>query len=138
MDTIKSLCLIYEETEDWHEAIKFRRLLSKISNQPQDKVISHMMIQQAHGELIRGKYEKAIDYFTGAIDIAPSVSVKLFNMILNLIDGDSDQAKSLAHEFINEYPEKSYLLLHTLKTNEALHSKFPEMKRRQRSLWIIY
>ena len=134
LDTIKSLCLIYEETEDWHEAIKFRRLLSKISNQPQDKVISHMMIQQAHGELIRGNYEKAIDYFTGAIDIAPSVSVKLFNMILNLIDGDSDQAKSLAHEFINEYPEKSYLLLHTLKTNEALHSKFPEMKKASEEL----
>ena len=133
-DCIQSLCTIFEAVEDWDDAIKYRKLLSKVTNVSQDKTISHILIQKGYTALYEGDVNSAIELMNAAISHAPSLSVKVFSIILNLVDGDTDQAKSLSHDFLNEYPQKSRVLLTSLKENEKLKNHFPKYETSFESL----
>ena len=52
-DVAEALCVIFEGTEEWEEAIKYRTLLSKINNKSQE-TISHIVVQKGLGFLKKG------------------------------------------------------------------------------------
>ena len=133
-DCIQSLCIIFELVEDWDDAINYRKLLSKVTNISQDKTISHILIQKGYFALYKNNYNEAIELMNAAINYAPSLSVKVFSIILNLIDGDTGQAKLLSHDFLNEYPNKARVLLHSLKVNEKLKNYYPKYETSFESL----
>ena len=110
-DVVTSLCLIYEGIEEWDEAIKYRTLLSKITNRPEDMTISHIIVQKGFVFLEKNEKNKAIECLDQAIHYAPSLSVKLFEISISVVDGNIDLAKSLLHDFVHEHPNKARMVM---------------------------
>jgi len=126
-DVVESLCIIFEATEEWDEAIKYRNLLSKINNKSQDKVISHIIVQKGLGFLRTGDKTKSIECLDQALSYAPSLSVKLFRIILTVVDKDIDLVKSQINEFILEHPNKSRMILTVFDAVTDLNTHFVEL-----------
>ena len=59
---------------------------------------------------------------------APSLSVKLFRIILTIIDKDVDLAKSLLHEFVLEHPNKSRMVLTVFDSVNELSGVFSNLQ----------
>ena len=123
-DVVTALCLIFEATEDWDEAIKYRTLLSKINNKSQDTIISHIVVQKGLASLRHGDKAKSIECLDQALSYAPSLSVKLFRVILTIVDRDIDLAKSLLNEFVLEHPNKSRMVLTVFNAISDLENKY--------------
>ena len=114
-EVVNSLCLIYEGIEEWDQAIKYRTLLSKITNKSQDMIISHIIVQKGFIQLEKNEKNKALECLDQAIHYAPSLSVKLLEISISIVNGDIHLAKSLLHDFIHEHPNKARMVLDIFK-----------------------
>lgn len=124
---VESLCVIFEGTEEWDEAIKYRTLLSKINNKSQETIISHIVVQKGLKLLKGGNKVKAIECLDQALSYAPSLSVKLFRVTLTIIDEDIELSKSLLHEFVLEHPNKSRMILTVFDSVKELEKIYPNV-----------
>ncbi|MCB9092272.1 MAG: hypothetical protein H6621_00955 [Halobacteriovoraceae bacterium] len=103
VDVIKSLCRIYEDLEDWDEALKYRMMLSKLSSENQSETISHIYIEQAKNSFDKGEYAICWEKLEQAFRYAPSVSAKILQLKFYLVMGKMEDAKALMVEIINEH-----------------------------------
>ena len=103
VDVIRSLCRIYEDLEDWDEALKHRLMLSKYSQENQADTISHIYIELAKKHMEKGEYSLCWERLEEAFRFSPSISAKILQLKYYLITGRMEDAKSLLNEIVNEH-----------------------------------
>ncbi len=103
VDVIKALCRIYEDLEDWDEALKYRLMLSKLSSENQSETISHIYVEQAKRAFDKGDYSTCWEKLENAFRYSPSVSAKILQLKYYLVLGKMDDAKALMVEMLNEH-----------------------------------
>ncbi len=103
VDVIKALCRIYEDLEDWDEALNFRLMLTKLSSENQSETISHIYVEQAKRAFDKEDYSICWEKLENAFRYSPSVSAKILQLKYYLVLGKMDDAKALMVEMINEH-----------------------------------
>ncbi len=113
-EVIEALCRIYEDTEDWDEAYKYRSMLSKVSHDSQSETISHILVQKAAKFLDAGEYKNCAEDLDDAFRFAPSVSAKILKIKLMLIQNDLESAKIALLDLLKERPLFATFVFQTL------------------------
>lgn len=103
-DVILSICHIYEATENWEQAYRYRIMLSKMSHMNQGETISHILVEKAKKHFNRGEYRDCNEELQEAFKYAPSVSAQILELKLHLAKGRVEEAKEVLMELIREYP----------------------------------
>ena len=114
-EIILSLCRIYEDIEDWEQALNYRIILSKIGRKNQSETISHILVQKAKSHLENGDIGQCDEDLELAFRYSPSVSAKILRLKLYLIGGHIDLAKSLFFELLQEKPIYSSFIFVSLE-----------------------
>ncbi len=103
-EVIHSLCRIYEDIEDWEQAYNYRIMLSKVGHNNQAETISHILVQKAKINFLKGDFRKCEEDLDDAFRFAPSVSAKILKLRLYLVSKDLENAKYLLLEILKEHP----------------------------------
>jgi lipopolysaccharide biosynthesis regulator YciM len=103
-EVISSLCRIYEDIEDWDQAYNYRIMLSKVGHENQSETISHILVEKAKVNFLKGEYKLCAEDLDDAFRFAPSVSAKILKLKLYLIQSKLEDSKSLLIELLKEHP----------------------------------
>lgn len=103
-DVLLALCRIHEDIENWDEAYKYRTMLSKVSNENQSETISHILVQKAKKLFHEGNYHECLESLEDAFKFSPSVSAKILQLKLYIIQGSIEDAKASLLEILKEHP----------------------------------
>lgn len=103
-EVISSLCRIYEDIEDWDQAYNYRIMLSKVGHENQSETISHILVEKAKVNFLKGDYKLCAEDLDDAFRFAPSVSAKILKLKLYLIQSKIEDSKSLLVELLKEHP----------------------------------
>ena len=103
-EVIQTLCRIFEDTEDWDQAYKYRIMLSKVGHVNQAETISHILVQKAKCHFEKEDFNSCNEDLDEAFRFAPSVSAKILRLKLCLSDGNMERAQFLLMELIKEHP----------------------------------
>ena len=114
-EVLLSLCRIYEDIEDWDQAYNFRVLLTKVGQENQSEIISHILVQKAKSEFEAGKFVECSETIDDAFTYAPSVSAKILKLRLYLHDGSVDSAKNLLLELLKEHSMYASFIFESLE-----------------------
>ncbi len=126
VDVIMALCRILEDTQDWDEALKYRKLLSKASNKSQAETISNILVQKSKEFLEKGNLVESMDILEESFRFAPSVAAKIMRLKVSISDGDLEKSKDYLMEFLKENPLYSSFLFVSLKEDSDIISQsFP-------------
>ncbi|MBF0359582.1 MAG: hypothetical protein HQK49_01130 [Oligoflexia bacterium] len=119
-DVLLALCRIHEDIENWDEAYKYRIMLSKVSNENQSETISHILVQKAKKLFLEGHYHECLESLEDAFKFAPSVSAKILQLKLYIIQGSTEDAKASLLEILKEHPMYASFVFVSL--NESMSS----------------
>ncbi|MBT6326212.1 MAG: hypothetical protein HOJ35_09590, partial [Bdellovibrionales bacterium] len=79
-EVIHALCRIYEDIEDWDQAYNYRIMMSKVARENQSETISHILVQKAKANFMKGDFSKCHEDLEDAFLFAPSVSAKILKL----------------------------------------------------------
>jgi lipopolysaccharide biosynthesis regulator YciM len=122
-DVIRSLCRIFEDTEDWDQAYNYRIMLSKVGQENQSETISHILVQKAKALFERGQFKPCAEEIEDAFRFAPSVSAKILRLKLFLVLGKMEDANGLLLELLKEHPMYATFIFVSL---DQFNSKLPQ------------
>ena len=129
-EVIQSLCRIYENLQDWDQAYNYRVMMGKVGYESQAETISHILVQKAKVFFTQGEFEKSREDLEDAFRFAPSLSAKILQLRLFLIDGETKRTEQLFFEIIKEHPEYTVFIFESLnedfKSARAIHEKYIE------------
>ena len=126
VDVIMALCRILEDIQDWDEALKYRKLLSKASNKSQAETISNILVQKSKEFLEKGNLVESMDVLEESFRFAPSVAAKIMRLKVSISDGDLEKSKDYLMEFLKENPLYSSFLFVSLKEDsDVISQSFP-------------
>lgn len=123
-DVITNICRIYEDTEEWDQAYRYRLMLSKISHESQSETISHILVEKAKVLFDKGQYELCAEELEEAFKFAPSVSAQILDLKLQLMKGNIEQAKVILMELIREYPMYTSFVFVSLGDVNSKHEAY--------------
>lgn len=103
-EVILSLCRIFEDIEEWDEAYRFRVMLTKVGYENQAETISHILVQKALISFKKGDFARCFEDLEDAFRFAPSVSAKILQLKLYLVQGNMESAKQLLLELLKGHP----------------------------------
>lgn len=103
-EVILSLCRVFEDIEDWDEAYRYRVMLSKVGHENQAETISHILVQKALIYFKKGDFTRCFEDLEDAFRFAPSVSAKILQLKLYLVQGNMESAKQLLLELLKGHP----------------------------------
>jgi lipopolysaccharide biosynthesis regulator YciM len=130
VDVIKDLCRIYEDLEDWDEALNYRMMLSKLSSENQSQTISHIFIEQAKSFFEKEQYSECWEKLEQAFRYGPSVSAKILQLKYYLVLGKLDEGKKLLVEIVKVhelYISNMFDSLEQFKSEESeLNEKYQQ------------
>ena len=127
VESIQAICRIYESIGDWDQAYNYRIMLSKVGNEDQSLMISHILVEKAKTLFAQEKFGQAQDELEDAFRFFPSVSAKILQLKLYLVQGNFDDAKGLFPELLKEHPMFASFVFISL---DEFSSKNVEMKER--------
>ena len=122
-DVIRSLCRIFEDTEDWDQAYNYRIMLSKVGQENQSETISHILVQKAKALFEKGQFKACAEELEDAFRFAPSVSAKILRLKLFLVLGKMEDANGLLLELLKEHPMYATFIFVSL---DQFNSKLPQ------------
>lgn len=122
-DVIRSLCRIFEDTEDWDQAYNYRIMLSKVGQENQSETISHILVQKAKALFERGQFKACAEELEDAFRFAPSVSAKILRLKLFLVLGKMEDANGLLLELLKEHPMYATFIFVSL---DQFNAKLPQ------------
>jgi lipopolysaccharide biosynthesis regulator YciM len=131
-DVVESLCRIYENIQDWDEALKFRMMLSKVTQENQSETISHILVQKAKVYLDQQEYSLCQETLEEAFKYSPSVSAKILNLRYDLIQGHMEDAQENLKELLKGHPFFTSFVFDTLE--EPIKSDAEMIKQYQSRL----
>ena len=103
-EVIQSICRIYEDMGNWEQAYNYRIMLSKVGHGDQSQTISHILVQKAKDYFHQGDFKKSREELEDAFRFAPSVSAKILQLKLAIVQGDMEGMKALMIEILKEHP----------------------------------
>ncbi len=103
-EVILSLCRIFEDIEEWDEAYRYRIMLTKVGHENQAETISHILVQKALIAFKKGEFARCFEDLEDAFRFAPSVSAKILQLKLYLVQGNMESAKQLLLELLKGHP----------------------------------
>ncbi len=103
-EVIQSICRIYEDIGDWDQAYNYRIMLSKVGHENQSQTISHILVEKAKALFAAAKFSESSEDLEDAFRFSPSVSAKLLQLKLYIIQGDLEEAEMLLIELLKEHP----------------------------------
>lgn len=103
-EVILSLCRIFEDIEEWDEAYRYRIMLTKVGHENQAETISHILVQKALISFKKGEFARCFEDLEDAFRFAPSVSAKILQLKLYLVQGNMESAKQLLLELLKGHP----------------------------------
>ncbi len=129
-DVIQALCRIYEDTQDWNDAYRYRIMLSKITHEGQGETISHILVEKAKKHFFEGDLSQCHEDLDDAFRFSPSVSAKILKLKLFLKKGNLEQSKFQLVEMIKEHPMYTSFIFESLlhiplkdETEKAVYEK---------------
>lgn len=129
-DVIRSLCRIFEDTEDWDQAYNYRIMLSKVGHENQSETISHILVQKAKALFEKGQFKACSEELEDAFRFAPSVSAKILRLKLFLVLGKMEDANGLLLELLKEHPMYATFIFVSLdQFNQKLPQKDEYLQR---------
>ena len=127
-EVIQSLCRIYENLQDWDQAYNYRVMMGKVGYESQAETISHILVQKAKVLFQEGEFEKCREDLEDAFRFAPSLSAKILQLRLFLVNGETRQTEQLFFEIIKEHPEYTVFIFESLnedfKSARSIHEKY--------------
>jgi lipopolysaccharide biosynthesis regulator YciM len=128
-DVVGALCRIYENIQDWDSALKFRLMLSKVTQDNQSETISHILVQKAKMLLDQREYSLCQETLEEAYRYSPSVSAKILRLRYDLIQGYMEDAKENFKELLKGHPHFTSFALNSLdeslKNDTLLDADYP-------------
>jgi len=103
-EVIFSLCRIFEDIEEWDEAYRYRIMLTKVGHENQAETISHILVQKALIAFKKGDFPHCYEDLEDAFRFAPSVSAKILQLKLYLVQGNMESSKQLLLELLKGHP----------------------------------
>ena len=129
-DVIQALCRIYENVQDWDQAYHYRVMMGKIGYESQTETISHILVQKAKVLFQQGKFTKCQEDLEDALRFAPTLSAKILQLRLSLINNETLNVQQLFFEVIKEHPEYAAFVFKSLEesfeSNESIHEEYLE------------
>ena len=104
LEVIKNLCRIFEDIADWDQALNYRLMLSKLGPENQSDTISHILIEQSKDFFQRGEFLASKEKCEEALKHSPSVSVRIQNIKLLLVNHKVTHAQVELLELLKEHP----------------------------------
>ena len=129
-EVIQALCRIYENIQDWDQAYSFRVMMGKVGYESQAETISHILVQKAKVFFQRGEFLKCREDLEDALRFAPSLSAKILQLRLFLVDGEGLHARQMFFEIIKEHPEYTAFIFESLEedfeSDALVHDRYSE------------
>lgn len=135
-EVIQAICRIYEDIGDWDQAYNYRIMLSKVGHENQSQTISHILVEKAKHLFVEGKIGECQEDLEDALRFSPSVSAKILQVKIYLIQGNLEEANGLLLEIIKEHPMFATFVFVSLeeakikdkKSNEDYHQRLTLLK----------
>lgn len=122
-EVILSLCRIFEDIEDWDEAYRYRVMLTKVGHENQAETISHILVQKALIYFKKADFSHCFEDLEDAFRFAPSVSAKILQLKLYLVQGNMESAKQLLLELLKGHPMYASFIFVSLAEKYAWDDK---------------
>ncbi len=103
-EVIQAICRIYEDIGDWDQAYNYRIMLSKVGHENQSQTISHILVEKAKHLFDEGKIGECQEDLEDALRFSPSVSAKILQLKIYIVQGNLEEADALLGEIIKEHP----------------------------------
>ena len=103
-EVIQSICRIYEDIGDWEQAYNYRIMLSKVGHEDQSQTISQILVEKAKNLFGQGKLGQSQEELEDAFRFSPSISAKILQLKLYIVQGNLDEMKMLFLELLKEHP----------------------------------
>ena len=113
-EVIQAICRIYEDMADWEQAYNYRIMLSKVGHEDQSQTISHILVEKAKNLFNQGNFAQGQEELQDAFRFSPSVSAKILQLKLAIVQGNLDEMKMLFLELLKEHPMFSSFVLISL------------------------
>ena len=127
-EVIQALCRIYENIQDWDEAYNCRVMMGKVGYESQAETISHILVQKAKVFFQKGDFGKCREDLEDAFRFAPSLSAKILQLRLFLVEGEGQAVQQSLFEIIKEHPEYTAFIFESLEedfeSSKAVHERY--------------
>lgn len=134
VEVIQAICRIYEDMAEWDQAYNYRIMLSKVGHEDQSQTISHILVEKAKELFNQENFKQAYEELQDAFRFSPSVSAKILQLKLAIIQGHLDEMKMLFVELLKEHPMFTSFTLISL---EDIQIKNKETKAKYLERWAL-
>ena len=93
-------------------------MLSKVGHENQSQTISHIFVEKAKHLFGEGKISECQEDLEDAFRFSPSVSAKILQLKIYLIQSSLEEANVLLLEMIKEHPMFATFIFVSLETDE--------------------
>jgi len=123
-EVIHALCRIYEDIEDWDQAYNYRIMMSKVARENQSETISHILVQKAKDNFMKGDFSKCHEDLEDAFLFAPSVSAKILKLKLHILNNNIEDSRFMLLELVREHPMYASFVFSSLLEGYEVAFKF--------------